>query len=397
MFKLFSNFKIMIRFFALIRDKIGNTYNRIPNIWKNTYFLICLWYLIIFAISAFFEWRTFEAYNYDVYWKALYTFEALCIAIIIIFIWTRWLVNFSIIFQIIGHIIGLLLFSLSMQSLYYYFEMYVDGFTALVDWQEYMIDLLAWDAMRFYDQYIIAAAVFYIIRYFETIQRKEHEQSELIIKNKEMQLSLLKSQINPHFLFNTLNSISMLISTSKVKARKVITQLSDIFRYALDSYGGHTVKLSQELEFIENYIKIQQVRFEDRLKYVKSVDEECLNLDLPPMILQPLIENAVKYGVAPKDDGGEIKLTIKTLNNSIFFEVKDNGLGINAKKVLDSESSGIGLDNTEKRLKNYFGQGTKLMIDSTFSGYTVSFRIPKNKRRSNIIGPKEMTNLIEEK
>ena len=85
------------------------------------------------------------------------------------------------------------------------------------------------------------------------------------------------------------------------------------------------------------------------------------------------------------------------MNNSIFFEVKDNGLGINAKKVLDSESSGIGLDNTEKRLKNYFGQGTSLKIDSTTKGYTVSFKIPITKRRSSIIGPKEITNLIEEK
>lgn len=385
----------MLRTLGHIRDFIGNTYSRIPGIWKNTYFLICLWYFLNFSVSAFFEWRTFEAYNYDVYWKALYTFEALCIAIIIIFVWSLWLSRFRIIWQVVGHFFGLLVFTLSMETIFYYFEMYLDGFTSVEDWQEYMLELLAWDAMRFYDQYIITAAIFYIIRYFETLQRKEHEQSELVIKNKEMQLSLLKSQINPHFLFNTLNSISMLISTSKIKARQVITRLSDIFRYALDSYGGDTVKLSQELEFIENYIRIQLVRFEDRLKFVKDVDPRCLNLDLPPMILQPLIENAVKYGVAPKDEGGEIRLTVKPFGNSIFFEVRDNGLGSNAKKVLDSESSGIGLDNTEKRLKNFFGQGTKLNIESSDKGFIVSFKIPGNKRVARSLGPKEITNLIE--
>src|SRR5690606_41779460 len=87
-----------------------------------------------------------------------------------------------------------------------------------------------------------------------------------------MQISLLKSQINPHFLFNTLNSINTLIGSSKEQARKVITQLSDIFRYALDSHGDQMVKLIHELDFIDNYIRIQQVRFSDRLKFIKQVD-----------------------------------------------------------------------------------------------------------------------------
>jgi sensor histidine kinase YesM len=191
-----------------------------------------------------------------------------------------------------------------------------------------------------------------------------------------MQLSLLKSQINPHFLFNTLNSINMLVSSSKEQARKVITQLSDIFRYALDSHGDQLVKLIHELDFIDNYVRIQQVRFGTRLKFIKQVDFTCLGITIPPMILQPLVENAVKYGISPKDDGGTIMLTVKRINQMIFFEVKDDGLGTNAKKVMDGNSSGVGMKNTDQRLRSTFGPGSGLRIHSNQWGYSVSFFIP---------------------
>jgi sensor histidine kinase YesM len=156
----------------------------------------------------------------------------------------------------------------------------------------------------------------------------------------------------------------------------VITQLSDIFRYALDSHGDQMVKLIQELDFIDNYIRIQQVRFGDRLKFVKQVDFSCLNVEIPPMILQPLVENSVKYGIAPKEDGGTIILTVKRFNNMIFFEVKDDGLGSKAKKVMDGSSSGVGMKNTDQRLKSIFGPGSGLRIHSNEWGYSVSFFIP---------------------
>jgi two-component system LytT family sensor kinase len=209
-----------------------------------------------------------------------------------------------------------------------------------------MLGLLKWEGLHFHDQYVITAAVYYIIRYFEHMQKREQEKGELALKNREMQLSLLKSQINPHFLFNTLNSINTLVGSSKEQARKVITQLSDIFRYALDSHGDKPVKLVQELDFIDNYIRIQQVRFGMRLKFVKQVDYTCLGIVIPPMILQPLVENSVKYGIAPKDEGGTIVVTVKRINQMIFFEVKDDGLGINSKKVMDGNSSGVGIRNT---------------------------------------------------
>ena len=344
----------------------------IPKIWRQAYLLICLWYAINFAISSFFEWKFVNPQMY-VLWNGFFLFEALCVFIALIFFWSHFLFRFEAPFQLAGHIAGIVLFFLINGTLSYYFTDYMEGLVYFVHWKEYMIGLMSWDALRFYDQYIITVGVYYVIRYFQGLQKQEQEKSELQLKNKEMQISLLKSQINPHFLFNTLNSISTLMHSSKEQARKVITQLSDIFRYALDSHGGERVKLIHEIEFIENYVRIQQVRFGDRLKFVKDIDPTCFATLIPPMILQPLVENSVKYGIAPKEDGGTIYLTVRRSGTIIFFEVKDDGLGSKAKKVMDGSSSGVGMSNTDLRLKSYYGPQSGLRVRSHEKGYVVSF------------------------
>lgn len=348
--------------------------DRIPKIWRHAYGLICLWYFLNFLVSAIIEWK-FVNPAYYVLWNALFLFEALCVFIILIFLWAHWLSWFKPVVQIIGHAIGLVMFFLLMGTLSYFFTDYMDGLVYFDHWKEYMLELLGWDALRFHDQYIITVGVYYVIRYFEGLQRKDSEKSALAIKNREMQISLLKAQINPHFLFNALNSISTLINSSKEQARRVITQLSDVFRYALDAHSEEMVKLTKEIEFIENYVKIQQVRFGDRLNFERDIDPTCLNIKVPAMILQPLVENSVKYGIGPKQEGGTISLTVRRSGNIIFFEVKDNGLGVNAKKVMDGSSSGIGMSNTDLRLKSYFGPQSRLRVRATDKGYSVNFFI----------------------
>jgi two-component system, LytTR family, sensor kinase len=360
---------------------------RIPKVYRTAYVLICSWYAVNYTLSSIIEWQVFRPYNTSVLWNGLYLLEALCIFIALIFLYAYWLVRYRLIFQIVGHVGGLIVFFMITSYLSYYFDYYLDGLVFFDDWKDYMLNLLSWDAMRFYDQYIITVSIFYIIRYFQHTQRKEQEKSELALKNKEIQLALLKSQINPHFLFNTLNSISTLIASSKEKARKVITQLSDVFRYALDSHSGDMVKLVYELEFIENYVRIQQVRFGDRLKYNVIVEPDCMSMAVPPMILQPLVENSVKYGIGPKDEGGSITLTIKKLPEGVYFEVSDDGLGKKAFKVHDGKSTGIGLKNTDQRLNNIFGKSASLKIEPKDDGYTVSFVLPhiEYQKSENII------------
>lgn len=347
----------------------------IPRIWKRAYLVLCFWYAANYAVGTFIEFKL-ENPNTYIFINNLQLFEALCILIIAIFFYTNWLFRFNIYVQIAGHTAGAMMHFLVMGTLSYYLEDYVEGYIGWDFWKAHIVGLLKWEGLHFHDQYIITIGVYYVIRYFQGLQHQEKEKSELALKNREMQISLLKSQINPHFLFNTLNSINTLIGSSKEQARKVITQLSDIFRYALDSHGDQMVKLIHELDFIDNYIRIQQVRFGDRLKFVKQVDFSCLSVEIPPMILQPLVENSVKYGIAPKEDGGTIILTVKRFNNMIFFEVKDDGLGSNAKKVMDGSSSGVGMKNTDERLKSIFGPGSGLRIHSNEWGYSVSFFIP---------------------
>ncbi len=365
------------------------SFDKIPRIWKQAYLYLCLWYFINYAISAVLEYQLERPFTF-VFWNTLYLFEALCLLIAAILLYSNWLFRFNLYVQIAGHIAGAVVFFLLMGSLSYYLEDYVEGFVYFDQWKDHIAGLLRWEGLQFQNQYLITASVFYIIRYFERTQKREQEKAELALKNREMQLALLKSQINPHFLFNTLNSINTLVSSNKESARKVITQLSDIFRYALDAHSDHPVKLIHELDFIENYIKIQQVRFGNRLKFIKQVDFTCLGVKVPPMILQPLVENAVKYGIAPKEEGGTIVLTVKRLSKMIFFEVKDDGLGINAMKVMDAPSSGVGLKNTDSRLRNAYGPDAGLRIQASEWGYSVSFFIPLGEEEQQLPGEPEL-------
>ncbi|HEY9489492.1 MAG TPA: histidine kinase [Chryseosolibacter sp.] len=350
-------------------------FDDIPRVWKRAYLLLCVWYAINYSVGTILEYQLETPHTY-IFWNALQLFEAHCILMAGIFFYCNWLFKYNVYIQVAGHVLGVTLYFFIIGSLSYYLEDYVEGFQYFENWKAHLIQLLKWEGLHFHDQYIITVGVYYVIRYFQGVQKQEEEKSELNIKNREMQISLLKSQINPHFLFNTLNSINTLIGSSKEQARRVITQLSDIFRYALDSHGDQMVRLIHELDFIDNFIRIQQVRFGDRLKFVKQVDFSCLGVKIPPMILQPLVENSVKYGIAPKDEGGTIVLTVKRFNTMIFFEVKDDGLGSNAKKVMDGSSSGVGVKNTDQRLRSIFGPGAGLRIRSNEWGYSVSFFIP---------------------
>lgn len=278
--------------------------------------------------------------------------------------------------QIFGHIIGIVAWFFLMGSVYYFFEYYLDNFQSYSEYKEYLTSLLGTDAFQLYYQYFTAAFVFYVVDYTERLRIEEKEKTALALKNQEMQLSLLKSQINPHFLFNTLNSISMLIGQNKVKAREMIIRLSEVFRYALESYEDRQVSLSDELRFTENYLNIQKVRFEDRLNFTRNVDQDCLKMQVPPMILQPIVENSVKHGIGPKDEGGTIHITIKKNGNYVYFEIADDGLGINANKGIKEHGSGVGISVSDKRLRKMYGEESRLSLEADESGFKVRFKIP---------------------
>ncbi len=290
--------------------------------------------------------------------------------------WSSLLFKRKIVVQIAGHLVGVVLSFIILASVSYFVEYYLDDFTSFEEWQEYLLEQLGVSSMQYNLQYVTSITVYYIIRYIETIQKSEHEKTALAIANNQMQMSLLKSQINPHFLFNTLNSISTLMALDKNKARQMMSMLSEVIRYALDSNDQPSIALAEELNFIRNYISIQQVRFGDRLTFKENIDPACLGVALPPMVLQPLVENAVKHGISLKEEGGTITLTISKSDELVKFEIKDDGVGINSHSQYEKSSSGVGLKNSNERLINMFNYKSRLKTNATEHGYTVNFEIP---------------------
>jgi two-component system, LytTR family, sensor kinase len=204
------------------------------------------------------------------------------------------------------------------------------------------------------------------------LELKLAEQEVLVVKAR---LDALANQINPHFLFNTLNSISSLIRTNPSKARAIIIKLSHILRKLLRGHENF-ITIREELEFIDNYLDIEVIRFgRDKLRVEKYIDSETLGYMIPSMILQPIIENSIKHGISPRIEGGSIKIHSKKNQDKICIEVEDNGLGISEEKVATIYNAGIGISNILERLKvayqsdfifkvkSFPGQGTYTCIE----------------------------------
>ena len=207
------------------------------------------------------------------------------------------------------------------------------------------------------------------------IERKLVEQEKALLQAR---MDALISQINPHFLFNTLNTISSLIRFDPDTARTVLLKLSNILRRRLKAQV-HFASLQQELEFIDDYLDIEVVRFgPDKLHIRKEIDPETLDMVLPSMILQPLVENALRHGIAPKIDGGTITLRAQRGKGRLVVEVIDDGVGISEQRQMEVYGSGIGISNVRERLKVVYDQDFLMKIDSRpGKGTAIRFEIPE--------------------
>lgn len=207
------------------------------------------------------------------------------------------------------------------------------------------------------------------------IQRKLENQERLLMQAR---VDALVSQINPHFLFNTLNTVSSLIRFDPDTARTVLLKLSNILRRRLKTQV-HFVPLKQELDFVDDYLDIEVVRFgPDKLHIRKEIEPGTLGVLVPSMILQPLVENAIRHGIAPKVEGGTIILRASRNNGKLNVEVIDDGVGIPERKRGEVFESGIGISNVRERLKVLYGQLFSMSIDSQpGQGTTLRFEIPE--------------------
>lgn len=191
-------------------------------------------------------------------------------------------------------------------------------------------------------------------------EKKLEAQQKLL---NEARLSALTRQINPHFLFNTLNSVSSLIRTNPEQARTVVYKLSNILRRLLRKQENLN-PLREEMEFIEDYLSIELVRFGSKLKFEKEIEAETLNWPVPSMILQPIVENSIRHGLSGKIDGGYIRIRGSLSGERLLLVIEDNGVGIPEGKLATLFDQGIGIGNVNERLKVLFGSNYRMSIDS---------------------------------
>lgn len=194
------------------------------------------------------------------------------------------------------------------------------------------------------------------VGYFRRLNNEKIRVAQLSTQLSEAQLSALKMQIHPHFLFNTLNSIVGLIQTDKDSAEIMTRKLSDFLRLTLKNSGEMTVSLEQEFSFIKTYLDIEKVRFQKRLTVEFCYDENILAAKVPNLTLQPLVENSIKHGISRKKKDGRIKISAFRDGDFLVLEVLDNGdWSDKVHNGMESEKSGVGLKNTAERLKQIYG------------------------------------------
>ena len=216
--------------------------------------------------------------------------------------------------------------------------------------------------------------------YYKSYREGELKASRLRTQLAQSQLEALKMQVHPHFLFNTLHSISALLSKDTESARKMITRLGDFLRLTLESGGAMEVTLQQELEFLNGYLEIERIRFQDRLTTTIDVDPEVLNVLVPNLILQPIVENAMRHAIS-RTNAGVVEITAVPRNGSVRIEVKDNGPGLTSepKALMSRNSRGVGLANTQARLAGLYGSKAKFELrNRPTGGLTVMLEVPRH-------------------
>ena len=195
--------------------------------------------------------------------------------------------------------------------------------------------------------------IYYIYHYVESNRRQQLDTLRLEATVKELELKTIKSHINPHFIFNALNSIRALVDENPQRARTAITELSNILRSSMQAEKMETVPLQQELDIVKDYLALEHMRFEERLQIEMDIDEDTLNQPIPPMMLQTLVENAIKHGISRQIHGGLIRIISDFKNNHFELIVQNSGR-LNGSKTMNAE--GFGIRSTQDRL-NLLYQG----------------------------------------
>lgn len=224
--------------------------------------------------------------------------------------------------------------------------------------------------------YCAVVGISFTLDYYRRYRERDLRAAQLESQLAQAQLDALRKQLQPHFLFNTLNTVSILIDEDTRAAREMLVRLSDLLRATLERGRAHEVTLRQELEFIEGYLEIERTRFQDRLTVTVEADPQTLDARVPDLILQPIVENAIRHGVAPRATAGRIEIRAERLNGSLRLQVRDDGLGL-PDGADAADGRGVGIANTRARLARLYGADHEFeMRDAPGGGLCVRITIP---------------------
>ena len=229
------------------------------------------------------------------------------------------------------------------------------------------------------------AALYFGLKYYQLFQEVQKSALKSAAMAHEAQLKMLRYQLNPHFLFNTLNAISTLILEQATEdANRMVTRLSSFLRHSLDNDPMKMVTLEQELNALKLYLDIEKVRFEERLSLVLDIEGEAWHALIPSLLLQPLVENAIKYGIAQSEDGGTLRIAARVFAGDLLLELSDDGPGAELMDGRIPGANGVGLRNTEERLEELYGAHHSFRLSETKPhGLTIRIRIPFESKSIN--------------
>jgi len=248
-----------------------------------------------------------------------------------------------------------------------------ESFTKNEDYIQFLSNSLLWRALTGLLYYSLIVLVYYLSRYYNDLQDKISHELELKSIVKEAELSMLKSQINPHFVFNSLNSINSLTLSSPEKAREMIIKLSDFLRFSIGKDNKEVNSIEEEIHHIDLYLEIEKVRFGQKLQVEKEIHKKSLKCLIPNMILQPLFENAIKYGVHESLNPKPIKFECNTNTNTLFVNIANHF----ESDAITKQGEGIGLKNIQKRLGLIYGRHDLITVDKTNKFFKISLKIPQ--------------------
>jgi sensor histidine kinase YesM len=223
-----------------------------------------------------------------------------------------------------------------------------------------------------YGIYFFIWAVFYVaIKSLMELNKSREERLELESSLKESQLNTLKGQINPHFMFNSLNNIRGLMLEDVNKARNMLTSLSETLRYSLTKSGVDAIALEDELEMVDNYIELSKIQFEDRLEYKTAIDDDALHVKIPPMLIQMLVENAIKHGISKLKQGGTVEVRTQLHEGWLEIQVANSG-----NLASTENTTQVGLENIKRRIALLYGEKGKFALREINDQVVATIKIP---------------------